>query len=158
MIAQNYTWVGATSSDFSTFENWSPVPSAFTTSDVFNITATANNNNQITNSAVINCKQITVGKGVTFNATKNITTPSSATTSVNGILNVNAATVNSAKLYVGNGSASPGIINVNAGANLIGNNVWRLGLGSAGTININGGTLTLGTAGNLAVGYNSTVL
>lgn len=134
----------------------SPVPSAFTTSDVFNITATANNNNQITNSAVINCKQITVGKGVTFNTTKNITTPSSATTSVNGILNVNAATVNSAKLYVGNGSASPGIINVNAGANLIGNNVWRLGLGSAGTININGGTLTLGTAGNLSVGYNST--
>lgn len=27
VIAQNYNWVGGTSSDFSTFENWSPVPS-----------------------------------------------------------------------------------------------------------------------------------
>lgn len=151
----NYSWVGATSSDFSTFENWNPVPSAFTTSDVFTITATGNNDNQVTNSAAINCRQITIGKGVTFNAGKNITTPSSATTSVNGILNINAATVNSAKFYVGNGSTAPGIINVNADANLIGNNVWRLGVSAAGTININGGTLTLGTAGSLTVGYSS---
>ncbi|MGM8362397.1 Ig-like domain-containing protein [Flavobacterium sp. ARAG 55.4] len=154
-IAQNYSWVGAASSDFSTFENWNPVPSAFTASDVFTITATANNDSQITNSAAINCRQITIGKGVTFNATQNITTPSAATTSVNGTLNINTATVNSAKFYVGNSSASPGIVNVNAGANLIGNNVWRLGLASSGTININGGTLTLGSAGSLTLGYSS---
>lgn len=155
VIAQNYTWVGGTSSDFSTFENWSPVPSAFTNSDIFNIAATGNNDNQIMNSAAINCRQITIGKGVTFDAVKNITTPSSATTSVNGILNIYAATVNSAKLYVGNSSSSPGIINVNAGGNLTGNNVWRLGVSAAGTININGGTITLGAAGSLAVGYSS---
>ena len=155
LTAQTYTWVGGASSDFSTFENWSPIPSGFTTSDVFTITATGNNNNQITNSAAINCRQITIAKGVTFNAIQNITTPSSATTSVNGILNVNSGTVNSAKLYVGNGSASPGVINVNAGANLAGNNVWRLGNASAGTININGGTLTLGAAGSLTIGYSS---
>ncbi len=151
----NYSWVGAASSDFSTFENWNPVPSAFTTSDVFTITATGNNGNQIINSAAINCRQISLGKGVTFNVTQNITTPSSATTSVNGTLNINSGTVNSAKLYVGNSSSAPGIINVNSGANLIGNNVWRLGVSAAGTININGGTLTLGTAGSLTVGYSS---
>ncbi|WP_152547382.1 rhamnogalacturonan lyase family protein, partial [Flavobacterium seoulense] len=150
-----YTWVGGTSSDFSTFSNWNPVPSAFTTSDIFNIPATGNNDNQIVNSAAINCRQITLGKGVTFDAVKNITTPSSATTSVNGTLNINAATVNSAKLYIGNSSSAPGIINVNAGGNLTGNNVWRLGVSAAGTININGGTMTLGAAGNLSLGYSS---
>jgi len=155
VTAQNYTWVGGTSSDFSTFENWNPIPTAFTTSDVFTIAATGNNDNQIMNSAAINCRQITLGKGVTFDAVKNITTPSSATTSVNGILNIYAATVNSAKLYVGNSSSAPGIINVNTGGNLAGNNVWRLGVSAAGTININGGTVTLGAAGSLAVGYSS---
>jgi rhamnogalacturonan endolyase len=150
-----YTWVGGTSSDFSTFENWNPIPTGFTTSDIFTIAATGNNDNQIMNSAAINCRQITLGKGVTFDAVKNITTPSSATTSVNGILNIYAATVNSAKLYVGNSSSSPGIINVNTGGNLAGNNVWRLGVSAAGTININGGTVTLGAAGSLAVGYSS---
>lgn len=155
VIAQNYNWVGGTSSDFSTFENWSPVPSAFTTSDIFTIAATGNNDNQIMNSAAINCGQITLGKGVTFDAVKNITTSSSATTSINGILNIYATTVNSAKLYVGNSSSAPGVINVNAGGNLVGNYVWRLGVSAPGTININGGTMTLGAAGSLAVGYSS---
>jgi len=156
--AQTYAWVGGTSSDFSTLTNWNPAPSAFATADVFTITATGNNNNEVVNSAAVNCRQITLGTGVTFTTGANVTTSSAATSSSNGILNINVGTANLPKLYIGNSTSNPGVVNIASGAILTGNNVWRVGANAtaAGTININGGTLTLGTAGSLSLGYATT--
>ncbi len=153
-----YTWGGATSSDFLTGTNWNAVPDFAVTSNVFSIGVTGNNGDQITNAAAINCRQITLGTGVTFMANAGITTSSAATTSANATLNINAETSAIPKFYTGNAAGVSGVVNVATGANLTGNNVWRVGANATGTgtININGGTLTLGTAGSLALGYAST--
>ncbi|MGQ7944385.1 T9SS sorting signal type C domain-containing protein [Flavobacterium sp. WC2509] len=154
----SYAWVGGTSSEFTTFSNWNPAPTAFvggSNGDNFTITATGSNNNEITNTAAVNCRQITIATGVTFIANADITTNKAATSSANGTLNIIAGTSNFPKFYTGNSAGFSGIVNVATGAILTGNDVWRVGaLGtSPGTININGGTLTLGTAGGLVLGY-----
>ncbi|WP_269227742.1 T9SS sorting signal type C domain-containing protein [Flavobacterium eburneipallidum] len=154
-----YAWVGGTSSEFSMLSNWDPAPVAFATADIFTIGVTGNNGNQVTNTAAVNCRQITLNSGVTFTANANITTSSAATTSVNGVLNVISGTSTLPKLYTGNTGVAgvSGVLNIENGATVTGNNVWRVGANasSPGTININGGTLTLGTAGSLSLGHSS---
>lgn len=153
-----YTWTGSTSSDFLTATNWNAVPDFAVTNNVFSIGITGNNSDQVANAAAVSCRQITFGTGVTFNANADITTSSAATTSANGILNINAGTSTIPKFYTGNSSGVSGVVNVETGATLTGNNVWRVGANATatGTININGGTLTLGTAGSMALGYSNT--
>jgi len=156
-----YAWVGGTSSEFTTFTNWNPAPLSFvggSSGDVFTISATGNNNDQVTNTASISCRQITFGTGVTFTANADILTNKGATTSANGTLNINTGTSTLPKFYTGNSAGFSGVVNVATGAILTGNDVWRVGANATapGTININGGTLTLGTAGSLSLGHATT--
>lgn len=160
-----YSWTGTSDLELSNVGNWYSsalvlAPTAITSSDNYTVSlispATVMT---VFNSSAISTRSFSVGTGVTAEANANITGGSSATSSINGILNINSgATCAIAKLYSGNGTGLSGVINVKTGGTLSGSNVWRVGAvaGSTGTININGGTLTLGTAGSLALGYAST--
>jgi hypothetical protein len=148
----NYTWTGAVSTTFEDINNWSSTgtPTFASTSENFLIPFVSGKD-LITNATAITCRTITLGTGVTLTANANITSTSN-TSSVNGTFNINSATVNMPKLYIGTVAGGSGVVNIESGAILTANSVWRVGnfAGSPGTININGGTVTMSGSGVLS--------
>lgn len=159
LTAQNslaQTWVGATSTDFLDGTNWSATPT-FTNTDVFTVNAVVAPNFNPTLSAVATCASITTKVGSVFTTTADFTT-SSATSTIEGTVNINGGTWTSPKLYIGSGTGGAGVVNV-TGATLSGSGIWRLGSSTVSAthyLNINnGGILNLTAASSLTIGFTS---
>jgi hypothetical protein len=152
-----YTWTGATNSDFKTATNWSATP-AFNSTETFTIDTGG------ANSPVLSTAGYTLTSGAPTSGIITIKTTGVLTSSGNinvnggcnddGVLTVNGGLFNVRNNYYIGGTAgtSTAVANVEVGGSLNVKATLAIGQKQPGILNVNGGIVSTDATGSIAIG------